>query len=205
MLLIGYFEGIDSERGIAWRCADSLALREFLGYPLTQATPDHSSLLIIRWWIDLETHREVFAWVLKVLADSKLLKARTLGIDATTLEANAAMRSIVRRGTGVGYEEFLTQLAQASGIETPMREDLAKVDRTRRNKASNKDWVNPNDPDAKVTKMKDGRTHLSHKAEHAVDLDSGAIVGVTVQPADHRVIDSSGNPRRLGALDLRPS
>lgn len=184
MLLLGYFEGIDSERGIAWRCADSLALRRFLGYALTKATPDHSSLSRIRNRIDLETHQEVFTWVLGVLAKSDLLKGKTVGVDATTLEANAAMRSIVRRDTGDSYEEFLTGLAKASGIETPTREDLAKVDKTRKNKASNKDWQNPHDPDAKITKMKDGRTHLAHKAEHAVDLDSGAIVGVTLQPAD---------------------
>ena len=184
MLLIGYFEGIDSERGIAWRCADSLALRTFLGYTLSESTPDHSSLSIIRNRIDIETHQEVFAWVLAALADSKLLVGKTIGIDATTLEANAAMRSIVRKDTGESYDKFLTGLAKASGIETPTREQLAKLDRKRKNKASNDDWENPNDPDAKITKMKDGRTHLAHKAEHAVDLDSGAIVGVTVQPAD---------------------
>jgi len=184
MLLIGYFEGIDSERGIAWRCADSLTLREFLGHTLTEATPDHSSLSIIRNRIDLETHREVFCWVLKVLAGSTLLKGKTLGVDATTLEANAAMRSIIRRDTAESYDAFLTHLAEESGIETPTREDLAKVDKTRKNKASNNGWFNPNDPDAKITKMKDGRTHLAHKAEHAVDLETGAIVGVTLQPAD---------------------
>jgi transposase len=119
-----------------------------------------------------------------VLADGKLLKGKTLGIDATTLEANAAMRSIVRNDTGEGYDQFLTKLAQASGIETPTREDLAKLDRKRKNKASNDDWHNPHDPDAKITKMKDGRTHLAHKAEHAVDLETGAIVSVTLQPAD---------------------
>jgi len=184
MLLIGYFEGIDSERGIAWRCADSLALRTFLGYTLSESTPDHSSLSIIRNRIDVETHQEVFAWVLAALADSKLLVGKTIGIDATTLEANAAMRSIVRKDTGESYEKFLTGLAKASGIETPTREQLAKLDKKRKNKAGNDDWENPNDPDAKITKMKDGRTHLAHKAEHAVDLDSGAIMGVTVQPAD---------------------
>ena len=184
MLLIGYFEGIDSERGIAWRCADSLALRTFLGYTLTESTPDHSSLSVIRNRIDLETHQEVFAWVLAALADSKLLKGKTIGIDATTLEANAAMRSIVRRDSGESYEQFLTGLAKASGIETPTREQLAKIDKKRKNKASNDDWQNPHDPDAKITKMKDGRTHLSHKAEHAVDLNTEAIVAVTVQPAD---------------------
>lgn len=184
MLLIGFFEGIDSERGIDWRCGDSLTLREFLGYSLTKATPDHSTLCTIRRRIDLETHREVFAWVLALLADSGLLKGKTIGIDATTLEANAAMRSIVRRDTGEGYEQFLVGLAKASGIETPTREDLAKIDRKRKNKASNKDWESPSAPDSKITKMKDGRTHLAHKAEHAVDMDTGAILGVTLQPAD---------------------
>lgn len=184
MLLIGYFEGVDSERGIAWRCADSLALRKFLGYALTDRTPDHSSLSIIRNRIDLETHQEVFAWILKVLATRGLLSGKTIGVDATTLEANAAMRSIVRKDTGESYTEFLTQLAIANGIETPTREDLAKLDRKRKKKASNKDWENPHDPDAKITKMKDGRTHLAHKAEHAVDMDTQAIVAVTLQPAD---------------------
>ena len=206
MLLIGYFEGIDSERGIAWRCADSLALRTFLGYTLSEGTPDHSSLSIIRNRIDIETHQEVFAWVLGALADSRLVKGRTIGIDATTLEANAAMRSIVRRDTGVSYEQFLTGLAAASGIETPTREDLAKLDRKRKNKASNDDWHNPNDPDAKITKMKDGRTHLAHKAEHAVDMDTGAIVGVTVQPADRgdtRSVDETVAETFEALLDAR--
>jgi transposase len=171
MLLIGYFEGIDSERGIAWRCADSLALRAFLGYELNERTPEHSSLSVIRGRIDVETHREVFQWVLNVLAKSDLLKGKTIGIDATTLEANAALRSIVRRDTDQPYEEFLQDLAKASGIESPT-------------KGSNQDWYHPNDPDARITKMKDGRTHLAHKAEHAVDLDTGAIVAVTLQGAD---------------------
>jgi transposase len=184
MLLIGYFEGIDSERGIAWRSDDSRTLRDFLGYDIKEATPDHSSLSRIRGRIDLETHQEVFTWVLKMLAAKGLLKGKTLGIDATTLEANAAMRSIVRNDTGETYNEFLTHLAQASGIATPTREDLAKIDRSRKNKASNKDWHNPYDPDAKIAKMKDGPTHLAHKAEHAVDLDTGAIVAVTLQGAD---------------------
>jgi transposase len=184
MLLVGYCEGLDSERGIAWRCADSLALRSFLGYPLTKATPDHSSLSKIRQRIDLESHEAVFAWVLKVLATHDLLKGKTLGIDATTLEANAALRSIVRRDTGESYRAFLEGLARASGIETPTQADLAKLDRKRPKKGSNKDWKHPYDPDAKIAKMKDGRTHLAHKAEHAVDLDTGAIVAVTLQEAD---------------------
>ena len=184
LLLIGYFEGIDSERGIAWRLADSMALRRFLGYELTDRTPDHSTISRNRRLIDVDTHREVFVWVLQSLAQAKLLDGKTLGIDATTLEANAALRSIVRKDTGEGYQEFLTRLAQASGIETPTREDLARIDKNRKNKGSNDDWEHPHDPDAKITKMKDGRTHLAHKAEHAVDLHTGAIVAVTLQPAD---------------------
>jgi transposase len=183
-MLIGYFEGIDSERGIAWRIADSLGLRRFVGYSLTDDTPDHSTLSRNRRLIDVETHQAVFTWVLKALAQEGLLKARTIGIDATTLEANAAMRSIVRRDSGESYQEFLTRLAKESGIETPTREELVKLDKTRKNKASNDDWENPHDPDAKITKMKDGRTHLAHKAEHAVDMESGAILAVTLQPAD---------------------
>jgi len=184
LLLIGYFEGIESERGIAWRVADSIGLRDFLGSTLADPTPDHSTISRTRRLIDLTTHQEVFTWVLAVLAKEKLVRGETLGIDATTLEANAALRSIVRRDSGESYEAFLTRLAQASGIATPTREDLARLDRDRSGKGSNKDWEHPHDPDARITKMKDGRTHLAHKAEHAVDLETGAIVAVTVQPAD---------------------
>jgi transposase len=184
LLLIGYFEGIDSERGIAWRCADSLSLRAFVGYALDEKSTEHSTISRTRRLIDLETHREVFQWVLKVLADYDLVGGKTVGIDATTLEANAAMRSIVRKDTKQNYQDFLTDLAKASGIQTPTREDLVKLDRKRKNKASNDDWENPNDPDAKITKMKDGRTHLAHKAEHAVDMESGAVLAVTLQGAD---------------------
>ena len=184
LLLIGYFEGIDSERGIAWRTADSLALRGFLGLGLDEAPPEHSTLSRTRRLIDLETHRAVFTWIVQVLAATNLVKGSTIGIDATTLEANAALRSIVRRDSGETYQAFLTQLAQASGIETPTRADLARLDRHRPKKGRNAEWQHPHDPDARITKMKDGRTHLAHKAEHAVDLDTGAIVGVTVQGAD---------------------
>ena len=184
LLLLGYFEGLDSERGIAWRAADSLALRDFLGLALHEAPPDHSTISRTRRLIDLETHQAVFVWVLEALAAAKLLKGTTLGLDGTTLEANAALRSIVRRDTGEGYQEFLTTLAKASGIGTPTRADLARIDRRRKKKGSNDDWTHPHDPDAKITKMKDGRTHLAHKAEHAVDLDTGAVVAVTVQDAD---------------------
>jgi transposase len=132
----------------------------------------------------LETHREVFGWVLNVIAHEDLLSGKTVGIDATTLEANAALRSIVRRDTGETYQEFLKRLAQESGIETPTREDLTKLDRNRPKKSSNDDWKNPNDPDARIAKMKDGSTHLAHKAEHAVDMDSGAVLAVTLQHAN---------------------
>jgi transposase len=184
LLLIGYFEGLDSERGIAWRTADSLALRSFLGLELTETPPDHSTISRTRRLIDLETHRAVFTWVLQQVSEWGLLKGKTIGIDATTLEANAALRSIVRRDTGESYQEFLTQLAKESGIETPTREDLTRLDRKRDKKGSNDDWTNPHDPDARITKMKDGRTHLAHKTEQAVDLETGVVVGVTVQPAD---------------------
>ena len=184
LLLIGYFEGLDAERAIAWRAADSFALREFLGLVLPEAPPDHSTISRTRRLIDLETHEAVFTWMLQRLADAGLVKGKTVGIDATTLEANAALRTIVRRDTGESYQDFLTKLAQASGIETPTRADLARIDRKRKKKGSNDDWTHPHDPDAKITKMKDGRTHLAHKAEHAVDLETGAIVGVTVQDAD---------------------
>jgi transposase len=184
VLLIGYFEGIDSERGIAWRANDSLALRRFLRVGLDEAPPDHSTISRTRRLIDLETHREVFTWVLGVLAEKGLLKGQTLGVDATTLEANAALRTIVRRDTGEGYQEFLQRLAQESGIKTPTREQLARLDRKRAHKGSNEDWEHPHDPDARITKMKDGRTHLAHKVEHAVDFSSGAVVAVTLQPAD---------------------
>src|SRR5437762_7341506 len=175
---------IDSERGIAWRAADSFALRDFLGVGLEHAPPDHSTLSRTRRLIALESHRAVFTWILQCLSTAGLVKGKTVGIDATTLEANAALRSIVRRDTGETYQDFLRKLAQASGIETPTRADLARIDRKRKKKGSNDDWTHPHDPDAKITKMKDVRTHLAHKAEHAIDLETGAIVGVTVQDAD---------------------
>ncbi|MGH7839242.1 MAG: transposase [Candidatus Binataceae bacterium] len=183
-LLIGYFEGLDSERGIAWRTADSLSLRKFLGYALDEPTPDHSTLSRTRRLYWLETHKAVFRWVLKILAEEGLISGRTISIDATTLEANAALKSIVRRDTGQSYDEYLKELAQAAGIENPTREQMARLDRKRKKKGSNKEWMSPSDPDARIAKMKDGRTHLAHKAEHAVDLTSGALVAMTLQPAN---------------------
>jgi transposase len=184
LLLIGYFEGFDSERGIAWRAQDSLALRRFLRVGLEESPPDHSTISRTRRLIDVETHQEVFSWALRLLAEKGLLKGQTLGIDATTLEANAALRTIVRRDTGEGYQDFLKRLAQESGIATPTREQLARLDRKRERKGSNEDWEHPHDPDARITKMKDGRTHLAHKVEHAVDLQSGAVVAVNLAAAD---------------------
>ena len=183
MLLIGYFEGIDSERGIAWRSADSLALREFLGFELDQSPPDHSSVSRTRRRLDVETHKEVFQWILGVLAKKDLVAGKTVGVDASTLEANAALRSIVRRDSGDSYDEYLNGLAKASGVETPTRKDRKKIDKDRPKKGSNDDWQHPQDADARIAKMKDGRTHLAHKLEHAVDMDSGAVVAVTVQDA----------------------
>ena len=184
LLLLGYFEGLDSERAIAWRAADSLSLRAFLNLAPPAAPPDHSTISRTRRLFPVETHQAVFTWVLQQLADAGLVQGKTVGVDATTLEANAAMRSIVRRDTGEDYTAFLTRLAKASGIETPTAADLARFDRKRKKKTSNKEWTHPHDPDAKVAKMKDGRTHLAHKADHAVDLEAGAVVGVTIQGAD---------------------
>src|ERR1700719_3905663 len=171
-------------RGMAWRAQDSLALRRFLRVGLEESPPDHSTISRTRRLIDLETHREVFSWVLRLLAEKGLLKGQTLGIDATTLEANAALRTIVRRDTGEGYQDFLKRLAQESGIATPTREQLARLDRKRKRKGSNEEWKHPHDPDARITKMKDGRTHLAHKVEHAVDFPSGAVVAVNLAAAD---------------------
>ena len=184
MLLIGYFEGLSSERGIAWRVADSLSLRSFLDLDVTEAAPNHSTLSRTRRLIDVETHGAVFTWVLERLSEAGLVRGKTVGVDATTLEANAAMRSIERRDTGESYEAFLQRLAEASGLATPTRAELARFDRSRKGKkTSNQDWQSPQDPDAKITKMKDGRTHLAHKAEHGVDLETGAILSVSVQDA----------------------
>ena len=179
-LLVGYFEGIGSERGIAWRLADSLSLRSFLRLATGKEPPDHSTISRTRRLIDVDTHQAVFSWVLGALSKAGLVKGKTIGVDATTLEANAAMRSIVRRDDGRSYNTFLEDLAKASGIATPTRDDLSRIDRKRKKKGSNEDWKNPHDPDAQITKMKDGRTHLAHKQEHAVDMDTGAVVAVTI-------------------------
>lgn len=179
LLLIGFFEGIDSERGIAWRVADSLSLRQFLGYALDESTPDHVTISRTRRLIDEATHGAVFKWVLEQVAQQGLLKGKTIGIDATTLEANAAMKSIVRRDTGESYTAYLKRLAEKAGIDPNDDAAVRQMDRKRNKKTSNEEWHNPHDEDAEVTKMKNGATHLAYKVEQAVDLDTGAIVAVT--------------------------
>jgi transposase len=185
MHLVGYFEGIDSERGLEWRCSDSLSLREFLRLSTTEAVPDHSWLSRTRSRLPLEVHEAVFAWVLERLAEHGLIKGDRIGVDASTMEANAALRAIVRRETGEGYREMLKRLAVESGIATPTAEDLIRLDRQRKGKRlSNQDWTSPVDPEARIAKLKDGRTHLAYKPEHAVDLDTGAIVAAEIHAAD---------------------
>ena len=179
VMLIGFFEGIESERGIAWRVADSLCLREFLRIGLDEPTPDHVTISRTRRLLDEATHQEIFGWVLRQVTRAGLLKGKTIGIDATTLEANAAMKSIVRRDTEESYTEYLKRLAEAAGVEAGDEAALRRMDRRRKKKASNAEWVNPHDPEAEITRMKDGRTALAYKAEHAVDMDTGAIVTVT--------------------------
>jgi len=189
MLLAGYFEGIGSQRGIAWRCSDSLSLRKFLGVAPTEDSPDQSSLTIIRERLPLEVHREVFTWILKLARLKDLLSGKTLGVDSTMLEANAAMKSIVRRETGEDWQQFLTTLMREEGViepdETPTIDQMKRFDKKRKNKSvSNDDWQSPSDPESRITKMKDGTTHLAYKAEHAVDLETEMIVAAEIYSAD---------------------
>ena len=186
MLLIGYFEGIGSQRGIAWRCADSLSLREFLGIPLSEETPDHSSLTRVRDRLPLEVHTAVFQSVLKLAAEKKLIQGKTVAVDSTTLEANAAMKSIVRRDTGEDWKEYLRRLLQEQeGVENPTDEELRRFDRKRKDKrVSNAEWMSPTDQDSRIGKMKDGRTHLMYKAEHVVDLKTEVVLAVPIYPGD---------------------
>jgi transposase len=198
--LVGYFEGIDSERGLEWRCSDSLSLREFLRLGTTEPVPDHSWLSKTRGRLPLEVHEAVFAWVLERLAEHGLIKGERIGVDASTMEANAALRAIVRRADGEGYREMLERLAQESGIATPSAEDLVRLDRKRNGKRlSNAEWASPTDPEARIAKLKDGRTHLAYKPEHAVDLDTGAIVAAEVHPADRG--DTATLPGTLEAAE----
>ena len=198
--LVGYFEGIDSERGLEWRCADSLSLREFLRLGATERVPDHSWLSRTRSRLPLEVHEAVFTWVLQRMAEHGLIRGDRIGVDGSTMEANAALRSIVRRDSGEGYREMLKRLAVESGIATPTAEDLIRLDRQRQGKRlSNQDWTSPTDPQAKIAKMKDGRTRLGYKPEHAVDLDTGAIVAAEIHPADRG--DTTTLPGTLEAAE----
>ena len=185
MHLVGYFEGIGSERGLSWRCSDSLSLRDFLRLESRDRVPDHSWLSKTRSRLPHEVHQAIFDWVLAQIAEAGLVKGERIGVDASTMEANAALRNIVRRDTAEGYREMLERLAQESGIETPTAADLVRLDRKRKGKKlSNQDWVSKSDPEAKIAKMKDGTTHLAYKPEHAVDLDTGAGVAAELHPAD---------------------
>jgi transposase len=192
MLLVGYFEGLGSQRGIAWRCADSLSLREFLGIPLTQDTPDHSSLTRVRDRLPLEVHAAVFQWALRLLAEKGLMPGKTAAVDSTYLEANAAMKSIVRRDTGEDWNEYLRRLMkEREGVENPTDEDLRRFDRARKDKrVSNEEWVSTTDPDSRIAKMKSGETHLAYKAEHVIDLDTEVVLAASIRPANHADVDT---------------
>lgn len=194
MLLVGYFEGLDSQRGIAWRCADSLSLRGFLGVVWPAPTPDHSSLTKIRQRLPLDVHERVFGFVLQLAQDKKLLRGKTVAVDSTTLEANAAMRGIIRKETGEDWKEYLKRLLAEQGVENPTDEEIRRFDRKRPKKVSNHDWESPTDPDSRITKMKDGRTHLAYKAEHVVDVQSEFVLAAEIYPADqtdqHTLVDS---------------
>jgi transposase len=178
-MMIGFFEGLESERGIAWRLADSLTLRQFLSIGLDEQTPDHVTISRTRRLIGAEAHQRIFTWVLERLAQGGLLKGKTIGVDSTTLEANAAMKSIVRRDTGESYNGYLKRIAEAEGVDATDASALRRMDRKRRKKTSNEDWESPSDGEAEITKLKDGRTALAYKAENAVDMETGAIVAVT--------------------------
>lgn len=185
MILVGYFEGISSQRGIAWRCSDSRSLAEFLGVPLHEETPDHSSLSRIHGRLPLEVHEAMFVFVLRVAAEKQLLAGKTVAVDSTMLEADAAMKSIVRRATGEDWKTYVRGLAAETGIENPTDEELRRFDKTRRNKkVSNDDWESPHDPDSRITRMKDGTTHPAYKAEHVVDLDTDLVLAAEIYPAD---------------------
>jgi transposase len=185
MHMVGYFEGIASERGIAWRCSDSMSLRDFLRLENREKVPDHSWLSKTRGRLPHEVHETMFGWVLKLVAEHGLVKGKRIGVDASTMEANAALRTIVRRDDGRTYREMLRQMAKESGIDTPSADDLIRLDRARKGKKlSNEEWTSKTDPEAKIAKLKDGRTHLAYKPEHAVDLDTGIIVAAALHPAD---------------------
>ena len=185
MHLVGYFEGIDSERGIVWRCADSLSLREFLQLEPEESVPDQSTLSRTRSRLPLEVHDEIFQWVIHAISQAGLIQGKRIGVDSSTMEANAAMRNIVRKDTGEGYNAMLERMGKESGIKTPTRADLVRIDKKRKDKKlSNEDWQSTTDADARIARMKDKTTRMAYKPEHAVDLDTGAIVAAPVYHAD---------------------
>lgn len=187
MVFVGYFEGIDSQRGIAWRCADSLSLRQFLGVPLGESTPEHSSMTVIRQRLPSELFDEVFQFVLRIAATKKMVSGKSVGVDSTTLEASAAMKSIVRKDTGEDWNEYVTRLMRSEGAigpkHEPTVEEIRTFDKSRPKKVSNAEWESPTDADARITKMKDGTTHLAYKAEHVVDLKSDLVLHAEVRHA----------------------
>jgi hypothetical protein len=193
MLFVGYFEGMTSQRGIAWRCQDSLSIRDFLGLGPTERSPDHSSMTVIRKRLPFEIFEAVFRFVLECAQEHGLLKGKTVAVDATFLEANAAMKSIVRRDTGEGWGEYIKRLAEEEGVEDPSDEDARRLDRKRKKSVSNEEWASKTDPESRIAKMKDGRTHLAYKAEHAVDLDTDLVVAASVYRADHSDSESAAN------------
>jgi transposase len=185
MLFVGYFEGIESERGLEWRCTDSLSLRAFLGIQMNERVPDHSSLSRMRTRLDGEVYDEVFRLVLAIVESKGLLRGKVAGVDSTYLRADASMKSIVRKDTGDDYATYLKKLCEAQGIEKPTVEDARRMDRKRKGKkTSNKEWESPTDADARIVRLKDGRTRLGYKAEHVVDLDTGAVVAAELYVAD---------------------
>jgi transposase len=185
MLILGYFEGLDSQRAIAWRCKDSLSVREFLGLDLEQESPDHSSLTVIRQRLPLEVHQEVFGLILALARKYKLIDAKAVAVDSTMIEANAAMKSIVRKDTDEDWQDYVKRLAIEEGAINPSDEDARRMDRARKDKkVSNQDWRSPSDPDSRIARMKDGRTHLAYKPEHVLDLKSELILAAEVYRAD---------------------
>jgi transposase len=210
MLLIGYFEGIGSQRGIAWRCSDSLSLRKFLGIALSEDSAEHSSLSVIRERLPEEVHNAVFLWVLTLAREKQVLDGRTIAVDSTTLEANAAMKSIVRRDTGEDWRQYVTGLMHAAGAvgpeETPTIEEIKRFDKSRKDKkVSNAEWISPSDPASRITRMKDGTTHLAYKAEHAVDLETEMIVAVEVYDGDVGDTQTLEDTVRLAQVNLQES
>lgn len=210
MLFVGYFENLDSQRGIAWRCADSLSLRAFLGIPLDEGTPDHSTMTNTRKRLPSEVFDEVFQFVLGIAEAKALIAGKTVGVDSTTLEANAAMKSIVRKDTGEDWTAYVVRLMREAGVvgadETPSKEEVIRFDRKRKDKTtSNADWKSESDPEAKIARMKDGTTHLAYKAEHVVDLEADLILAAEVRPATDADTATLADSLAAAQLNLQAS